>query len=267
MLRTGLWPALRRLLFAVVVMTACVGCGQRVVVTVHEYPSDHQGTHAKWDHLVSTVVDAQGRVDFEQVAQREPELDQVLAAIGALPAPEDPAACIAWQLNAYHAMGMKAVLIHGYPESIDAYVDRASFFGYTKFLVAGVWRSLQDQLKDGVLAQHDPRVVGSLSGMTHGFPRLSDRAFDPATIDRDLAAGMRALARDSRFVRIDAAAERLVLSPLLRRVEGMLTRDGVDMVEWLNSWRQEPLPAYPITWSAMDWQVIHAIEGVTEAQR
>jgi len=252
--------ARRVILLAGILLLGSGGCGQRVVVTVDDHPGDHPGARAEWQALLDRVVDRGGRVDFEALSEREPALDRVLAAIAALERPTTTKGRLAWGLNAYHAMAMKAVLVNGYPTSLDGFFDRGSFYGRTSFLVEGEWRSLQDQYLEGIRSLGEPRVVAAVNGMVAGFPRLRDEAYDPQDLDRQLDEATREFLRDERHVRLDHDRREVWLTPLIQRAreDGLLPRDQAALLRWIGTWRDEPVPEhYRLRSGSFDWSVIH----------
>lgn len=251
-----------RLLIAVFVALTLTACGQRVAVTVSDYPTDHQGVTVACTELLDELVDNDGLIDFEGLAADERALDRAVAGIGAAALPDGSEARLAYLLNAYHVLAMKAVLVHGLPRSLDSYFDRASFYGRTTFTVAGRWLTLGEVVDELIVPTREPRVYAALNAMVHSCPRLRRRAYRAADLDAALDAAMREFVNDPHHLRYDPAAGSLTLSPLFKRYRDALDADDAAPLALLHRYGIEPPAGCTIRYTAWDWRVIHRQQPV-----
>ncbi|MEM6326673.1 MAG: DUF547 domain-containing protein [Bacteroidota bacterium] len=175
------------------------------------------------NRVLSSVVRADGRVDYRALAQRHrADLDAALEAI----ADQNPAALrsdaqkTAFLINAYNARVLERVLAH--PRATN--LERQGLFGAffeTPFPVAGT-RATLNQMEHGVLRRQsrvdgravpaalramrpsrlDPRIHAAVNCAAISCPRLQPRAFTARTLNRTLNRAMREWLGSSRFARV-----------------------------------------------------------------
>lgn len=131
-----------------------------------------------------------GRVDYRAISGAElKKLDGYLAAVAAAPIPTDRLAAIAFYVDAYNALILRAVITHGRPRSV---LDVKDFFDAKSWLVAGKTLSLNQLEKEvlGPLAQ-DPRTHMVLVCGAVGCPILEDRPYAGSDLEARLDAATR----------------------------------------------------------------------------
>ena len=136
--------------------------------------------HRDFDKLLKTYV-RRGRVDYEGIRTRgKAALDKYVAWIGAASPGTGPKA-LAFYINAYNALVIKAV-VQRYP--ISSVMKVPGFFDKLKFRVAGLEMSLNHLEKKLIMRKfQDPRVHFALVCAARGCPPLRSRAFFGASLD------------------------------------------------------------------------------------
>ena len=238
------------------------GCGQRVAVSAPDAPTDAAGVTAACAQVLATVVDDRGRVDFAHLAADERGLDRALAGIAQVPLPREPADRLAYLLNAYHLLAMKAVLVQGLPRSLESWFDRLAVYGRTTFTVAGEWRTLREIEDELIVPTSEPRVYAVLNGMIASCPRLRREAFTGEELDRQLEAAMREFLADARHVGHDPAGPYVVLSPILRRYRDAMGAGDNDAVplSLLRRYGIDVPQGHAVRYAGWDWRVIYQAE-------
>lgn len=232
------------------------GCGKRVAINAPGHPTDPAGVTAACDRLLARVVDGAGRIDFLSLSEDERELDLALAGIGAVPLPAEDPERLAYLLNAYHLLAMKAVLVQGLPEDLTYYTDRVVLYGATTFTVAGEWLTLRRVVDDLIRPERDLRIHAALNRMVKSCPRLRPEAFTGGELERQLEVAMREFATDRRHVRYDAASATLVLSPLIARSRSDFGDDEA-VVALFERYGLACGPVKRIRYADWDWGVIY----------
>lgn len=186
------------------------------------------------DRVLRAVVQPNGRVDYERLAQsHRGDLTAALRAI----AEQDPAALrtdrqrTAFLLNAYNARVLERVLAHPRARRLERDGLFAAFFE-TPFPVAGT-RATLNELEHGVLRRQsrvdgaavpsalralrpsrvDPRLHVGLNCAAVSCPKLQPRAFTASTLDVSLDRAMGEWLGSSRFA--ERRGRTLVLSSLI----------------------------------------------------
>ncbi|MCK6547039.1 DUF547 domain-containing protein [Myxococcota bacterium] len=152
-----------------------------------QVPADAAAT---WAELLSKrVVD--GRVDYRAIEKEDlPKLDRYLAAVAAAKVPSERLAAIAFYVDAYNALVVRAVIRHGRPRSV---LDVKDFFAEKVHVVAGQKLSLDD-LEKSVLNPfaRDPRTHMVLVCAAVGCPRLEPTPMTGSDVEARLDRATRA---------------------------------------------------------------------------
>lgn len=149
-----------------------------------------------------------GRVDYKGIAEHDlPKLDAFLAAVADAAPPKDHGQAIAFYVDAYNALVLRAVIAHGRPRSV---LDVKDFFDAKTHTVAGQKGLSLNDLERNVLSPlaKDPRVHMVLVCGAVGCPMLESKPYEGSS---DLSA------------RLDGATRRYLASPAgLRAQENWL---------------------------------------------
>jgi hypothetical protein len=187
-------------------------------------PFEGSFSYADWTAVLEAHVDERGTVDYAALHREPRTLDRFLAAVertgpksdpGLFPTPNDR---LAYYINAYNAWVFRGVLARG-PEKESVWkgglVSGYSFFVGADVVVGGEktnLKKLEDKTIRALFA--DPRIHAALNCASRGCPRLPRKAFEPATLDAELDAGMKEFVTEERNVRVDAAARTVTLSKI-----------------------------------------------------
>lgn len=142
-----------------------------------------------------------GFVDYNGVAA-EPGFDAFIARLGALQ-PTDLAtgsAQLAFYINAYNALAMQGILNGRSP---SGWWGRRKFFGQRAYRVLGETISLQTLEHERLVQFDEPRIHFAIVCASLSCPRLSSRAYRPATIDEQLHAAATGFINDPTRNRFD----------------------------------------------------------------
>ncbi len=189
-------------------------------------------SHAEWTGVLERFVDNQGLVDYAGLSRDRGALDRYLASLASsspdsspsqFPARDDQ---LAYWLNAYNALVIAGVLERGV-DTMSVWGDGLfgiGFFTVERGTLGGRRWSLK-HLEDDVVRDRfrDPRIHAALNCASVSCPRLMRRAFDGATLQKDLAAAMTEFVADERNCRFDAATRTVRLS----KIFDWFTRDFV----------------------------------------
>ncbi len=145
-----------------------------------------------WAHVLATMVDAQGRVDYPSLKANRTSLDRYVAILGEVGPTTRPelfnssAQQLAYYLNAYNALTLFNV-VNRWPAIRSVMDERASFFVLTKFKLDGAQTNLYD-LENNIIRPRfkEPRVHFALNCASGGCPQLPRVPFDAATLPAQL---------------------------------------------------------------------------------
>lgn len=181
-------------------------------------------SHEDWGKVLAKYVNDKGRVNYEALAKDRADLDRYVAAVEKTSPKSSPATFptrndkLAYYLNAYNAQVFKGVLARG-PEKESVWTG-GLFSGYGFFvgmdIVIGGEKTNLKKLEDDVIREgfKDPRIHAALNCASIGCPRLPQVAFEPATLDTQLDAGMTEFVGEARNATVDDAARTVTLSKI-----------------------------------------------------
>ncbi len=158
--------------------------------------------------LLSEVV-RNGRVDYEALAKKRAVLDAYLEGVGRADLRgADRAAKLAFYINAYNAGCLRLVLdlvLGKGPRGRDLKsvlaVGGVGFFKRRVIRVAGRTSSLDEIEREG-RRLGDPRIHFAVNCASISCPPLRPRAYEPATLEKDLEAAARAYLRSPHGHRV-----------------------------------------------------------------
>jgi hypothetical protein len=187
-----------------------------------------------WDALLARhtrgVADAAGvRVDYRGLSA-EPRWAELLAGLAAAPAPQEPAARLAFWINAYNVLAIDVVL-RSYPlASIrDAGSLLRPVWKHPAGTAAGRSVSL-DEIEHEILRPlGEPRIHAAIVCASISCPSLRREAFRAERLEAQLEAALRGFLADPRKgSRLESGAEALRLSAIFDWfAEDFAARGGV----------------------------------------
>ena len=171
--------------------------------------------HSAWESILRRFVDDEGRVAYKDLAaQGRGTLDGYLHALAsAQPDGWASAAQIAFWLNAYNAMIVKAVLEGHTAESVTS---RYQMFSHVSLPIA-VRSCTPDYVEKTVLhALGEPRVHFALVCASRSCPKLRRHAWARETLEHDLEEEATRFIRDQRRNEILPGSSDVRLSMIFR---------------------------------------------------
>jgi hypothetical protein len=152
--------------------------------------------HAPFTRLLERVV-SDGRVDYAELARREPELQAYLADLAAVDtAALDRRAALAFWVNAYNAFTLELVVertpglrsIMEIPAN-ERWTDERWEAGGRRWSLRGIER-------DALRPLGDPRIHAALVRASRSCPDLAAEAYVPERLDAQLDAAVRGFLAD-----------------------------------------------------------------------
>ncbi len=255
----------------------------RVTATPDAQPPDGF-SHQTLESLLRRFVDDLGRVDYERWlkdAAARVELDAYLASVAAISPESRPARFptqndrLAFWLNAYNALVIKAVLAHWPLESVTdvkapiEVVRGLGFFAKLRFVVGGKTYSLYEIEKERIGESfEDPRVHFVLNCASGSCPVLRPELPKGADLEPYLADAAQRFVGEERNVRIDHAQRSVVLSDIFRMYEQEFLNDQrrrgrpANILAYVQSVATPQLQAeierakdYEVSYHAFDWSI------------
>lgn len=159
--------------------------------------------------VFSRHVDARGRVDYAAAAADE-ELEAVVAALATAPEPTDPAAKMAFWINAYNVLTVDLVADH-WPLGSIRDLDDGKPWDTRRFQVAGREVTLNDIEHRILRPMGDPRVHAAVNCASLGCPPLAVAPFTAGGLDAELDQASERWATTTG-VQIDKAARTVKLN-------------------------------------------------------
>lgn len=176
--------------------------------------------YADWSYVVTTYVNAHGRVDYPALKQDRARLDRFVATLGKVGPETRPElfstkeAKLAYYINAYNALTMFNV-INRYPEIQTVTDKKINFFVLTKFELDGAEVNLYD-LENKIIRPRfqDPRIHFALNCASAGCPVLPNEIFDPERLDEQLDRETAKFLHEKRNVAVEGG--KIVLSEIFK---------------------------------------------------
>jgi len=153
-----------------------------------------------------------GFVDYDTLAS-DPALDRFISQLAAAgpEAVRNREERLAFYINSYNALSIRGILDGHSPRSAWS---RRQFFKSITYTVQGHAVSLSELEHDHLRAESDPRIHFAIVCASLSCPRLSNRAYYPETIDRDLDRAARRFINDPARNRFDLARKTAWLSKI-----------------------------------------------------
>jgi Protein of unknown function, DUF547 len=197
--------------------------------------------HDAWDALLRRHVDEAGGVGYagwKASAADVAALDEYLALLSRGDPARDASreSRLAFWINAYNALTIRGVLGEYPTSSIQNHASRLG--GYN------IWRDLLLQVGDRHYSlgqiEHallrplrEPRIHFTIVCASRGCPRLRNRAYTAAGLERQLQENTLAFFADPRNLTYDASTSRLRVSPILKWYTADFGPDQGEMLSFL----------------------------------
>ncbi|MEM7404701.1 MAG: DUF547 domain-containing protein [Pseudomonadota bacterium] len=214
-----------------------------------------------WARVLAQFVDAEGRVDFAGLNRAPADLDRYLegvAEISPMSHPDrfaDTQAVLAYHLNTYNALAMRAILNEDIPETLGG-LTKYWFFGLKEHPLGGDSMTLHAYENDIIRKLGDPRVHFALNCMSVGCPRLPRTPFAAANLEQQLLAETRRFMAETRNVRVDHEERVVWLSEIFDFFPEDFLSVAPSLLAYVNRYRDEPVPEnYDVRFVDYDWTV------------
>lgn len=193
------------------------------------------------DAFLSTHV-ADGLVDYGAIKSTPARLNQLLDQIAGFDRSSlDAATEKSFLINAYNILVIKNVVDH-YP--MDSPLEANGFFDRDAFQVAGETKTLDGLEKRDLYVKYpDARLHFVLVCAALGCPELIESAYRAATLEAQLDAQTRAALNNPVHVRPATSGNEVQISELFSWYTDDFTRDGQSVIEYINTYRTDALPA------------------------
>jgi hypothetical protein len=210
------------------------------------------------DEALSCHVHA-GRVDYPGLA-RSAAFARYVAGIGRVRrGGATDAEWLAFLINAYNALAIRAVLDGLSPSSLPG---RLRFFLLRRHRIAGRNRTLYGLEHDELMAMGEPRIHFAIVCASASCPPLRPAAYRPATLPALLDEDARQFVNDPRRNRFDPAAGIARLSRIFRWYRGDFGAGTGALQAWLAGYAADPevadrlaAGAFRIEYLRYDWSL------------
>ncbi len=229
------------------------------MVPVPEAPDVPQKTAEEgWARVLKQNVDSEGRINFVAVGKKIGDLKAFVRYISKVDEKSfaNQNDRLAFYLNAYNALSMYNVIISDYPEDLDGFFKRFSFFYKKRFTVMRQEMSLYTFENEYVRKMGDPRVHVALNCMSKGCPRLPQEPFVGSTLEAQLEREATKFYNEPRNVRTDAAHKKVFISEILSFFTKDFLAKSPTLIDYVNRYRKEKVPAdYEVEFIDYDWTI------------
>jgi len=176
-------------------------------------------SHAAYDAVLSGYVNEFGMVDYKRLLENRTALDDYVEQLAGSSPESEPGLFpskeheMAYWINAYNALMMRAVLDHYPIDSVTEIKVAHGVFSRINYPVGGKRMTLDD-IEKGVLLKDfdDPRVHWALTCASLSCPRIDQKAFVADNLSERLDEEARKFLQSSRAVVIDASEGKVRVS-------------------------------------------------------
>lgn len=198
---------------------------------------------------------ANGLVNYNGIKSDKTELNALVQKIASadLSSTTD-AEKQAFYINAYNILVIKQVIDNNLPKSP---LDVSGFFEQTKHQVARKTLTL-DQLEKTTLfgLKKDPRFHFVLVCAAKGCPPITNSAYLPETLDKQLTRQTQNAMNSNAFIKIDAKSKKVLVSKIFEWYKNDFTTGGKSVLAFINQYRTTAIPDnYKLDYYEYDWSL------------
>jgi hypothetical protein len=229
-----------------------------------------------WTELLTEVVAADGKVDYERLLERRDRLDAVVAALGETSPQSQPAGFpsdeyrLAYWLNAYNVFTLHAILAE-YPLASVWKTRDGQFFQRRRHRAGGRALSLDDIEHEILRGEfREPRIHFAINCGSNGCPALRPSAYVGEDLRTTLRGATEQFLANEWNCRIDHAARRVFVSRIFKMYaedfagSAGTTQDyRLGVLRFVAQHTGEPLQrieGYEVVYNTYDW-------GLNDANR
>ncbi len=190
-------------------------------------PDAEASLYGEYDRILAAYVDSQGRVDYASLKENRGQLDGFVEQLGQVDLDSwNPAARIAFWINAYNALTLRVI--------IDNYPIRSSFLTSLAYprnsirQIDGAWDGIHfgvaerdltlDQIEHSILRRKfdEPRIHVALVCAAVSCPMLRREAYRGRVLENQLQDQAAQFVRDPSNFRLDTEAGVVYMSSILK---------------------------------------------------
>ncbi len=160
----------------------------------------------------------------------------------------------AFYINSYNLAVIYQVAKY-YP--LKSPMNKSGFFDRVDHKIAGEKMTLNElEIKKIVLPYGDPRIHFAVACAAKSCPPLASFAYVPDQLDKQLAQRTKESVNSNEFIQIKPNANQVAVSKIFDWYKKDFTKDGQTIVEFLNKYRGESIPAsYQLTHYEYNWEL------------
>ncbi len=215
------------------------------------YSQDLNDFFQKADTFFQTHV-KNGKVAYDDIHDNTNNLNELLALAKQISVSKtDSDAYQAFWINAYNLSVIKG-LITNYP--INSPLDKSGFFDKTTYALGGMDITLNDIENKLLRAQfNDARFHFVLVCGAIGCPPLISKAYQPATLDKQLQQQTITALNDPKFIMVKKG--KVALSEIFKWYKEDFVLNGNE-IDYINAFRKVPLNSdSKITYYPYNWKI------------
>lgn len=160
----------------------------------------------------------------------------------------------AFLINAYNILVIKGV-IESYP--VKSPLDVSGFFDQIDYEVAGNEYTL-NQIENEVLRvkYNDARVHFVLVCGAVSCPPITNFAYVPDKLDRQMEQQTIASINNDQFIRVEKNGQQVLLSEIFKWYREDFVTENSGLIDYVNKYRKEPVPGdYEVSYYQYDWSL------------
>ena len=231
---------MRKTLIMVFVGLSLVACAKHVAPPEVGIPADPK---AAWARVLERHVDAEGRIDFQAVAEGPADLERWVAFVAEISPRSHPQRFateddqLAYFIDAYNGLALYGVIRSGVlPE------QKLRFFVLRKYTVGGERMSLYTLENEVIRPFGDARIHFALNCMSVSCPRLPREPWQAERLDRQLDAAAWEFFNSEQHLRVDHVEQVVHLSEILDFYTEDFLAEAPSLIAYVNRYRSEPIP-------------------------
>lgn len=244
-----------------IIMLFIAGCGrppEAVLTEAHQTQGTAAFSHAQFDKVLQTYVDANGDVDYAGLSRDTGDLDQYITALDSAPfdqlGRDDKLALL---INAYNAFTLRLILDH-YPLRSIRDIPAAKRWDAVRWNIAGHTYSLSQIEHEEIRGKfREPRIHFAVNCASVGCPPLRRESYVADRLDEQLDEQMRHTHTRDRWLRLDMANKTVYLTKLYDWYGGDFTQVSDSVLAYVAGYNDRLKAAGPVKvqWLDYDWSL------------
>ena len=221
-----------------------------VCLTVNNFAQDISSFFSKTNTLLEQYV-SDGKVDYQNIKNGNnlAELIDALAKIDYTSLEKTTQK--AFLINAYNLLVIQQ-LTENYPTTSP--MNISGFFDVKKHNIGGVMLTLNSLENDFMRPSYlDARLHFVLVCGAIGCPPIINQAYTPEKLEQQLEQQTKKALNNPNFIKV--RSEKLLISEIFKWYTEDFTTDGKSVVDYINSYRDNPISKSKYDYYAYDWSI------------